>query len=84
MDIIGVNTHSVPNGRVRTGESADLGVAESTLLCLQHVEGADVSQLLGLEPQLGLVHLPELGQEPGVHLGILKDVVLCEAVLERL
>ena len=67
-----------------THEAGELTVAEAALLGLEHVECADVAQALRLQPALRLVHLPELGHEPGVDLGVLEDVLLAEAVLEGL
>lgn len=40
--------------------AGDLGVGEAALLDLPHVLGAQVGQLLGLQPQLGLVQLTQL------------------------
>ena len=37
-----------------TGESCNLDVAETALLCAEHVIGADVGQLLCLQPSLRL------------------------------
>ena len=37
-----------------TGEPRDLDVAETALLCVKHVIGADVGQLLCLQPGLRL------------------------------
>ena len=67
-----------------THEAGQLGVREALALDLVHVVEGEVAQLAGLEPLLDLVQPPELGQEPGVNVGELKDLLIAVAVLHCL
>jgi hypothetical protein len=69
---------------VLTQAASDLGVGEAALFNLDKVCGGQVRQAARLHPLLGLVQPLELGQEPGVDVGQLEELLLCKAILERL
>ena len=73
-----------PRKTVRTGERRKLEVAEAALLDLDEVVSADVRQGLAPDPLLCLVQLRQLVQEPGVDVGVLKDLVQAHAVIHGL